>query len=88
LCSDEDSRADIRDAGGVELLVGLLDGPSVKVAKQSCGALLNLAVEDEGKDLIRDAGAIPKVLTVGRKRRKEGFIIVRVWKWFYAQHEC
>ncbi|KAL0477801.1 hypothetical protein AKO1_013824, partial [Acrasis kona] len=62
LCSDEDSRAEIRDAGGVEMLVNLLDGTSIKVAKQSCGALLNLAVEDEGKDLIRDAGAIPKVL--------------------------
>ncbi len=62
LCSDEESRAEIRELGGIAMLVNLLDSASQKVAKQACGALLNMAVEDEGKDEIRDAGAVPKLL--------------------------
>ncbi|KAG2381860.1 hypothetical protein C9374_005652 [Naegleria lovaniensis] len=72
LASDDDIREEIREMGGIGILVGCLDeSADPRIPRQACGALLNMANDDKCREEIRDYGGIELILKLIENQFKD-----------------
>ncbi|KAF0976163.1 hypothetical protein FDP41_004838 [Naegleria fowleri] len=72
LASDDDIREEIREMGGIGILVGCLDETAdPRIPRQACGALLNMANDDKCREEIRDFGGIELILKLIENQFKD-----------------